>query len=223
MVTAKISLGQAIAHARDTWNVDIISMSFGFQDEYSEMTEAINSSKKVLMFAASSNFGVRDDFPIRFPARVIDKVICINAADGIGFPYYANPPIDTARNLSILGVDVPLGKRIDPNSAEPRSRYGSGTSMATPIAAGVAALVLEFARQAGMHKKVHDPMGELKTHIGMCSVLRRMAQSNYGFAFIAPEKVLLGDRRKRGLSEKDRMADVCEMISEALRNKYSYN
>jgi hypothetical protein len=194
-------------------------MSFGFKDEHPKLAQEINNTHKTLMFAASSNFGANEEPPIRFPSRVKDRVICINASDGNGHPSDPNPPFDPTRsNFSILGEGVPLGKKVLPGSQDPQMVYGRGTSMATPIAAGVAALVLEFSRQGGIHKKV-EGAESLKTCTGMSSVLKAMTRGGQksGFNFIAPAKVLLGDV---GKSESQRMGEICESISKALREKY---
>lgn len=128
-------------------------MSFGFTDD-SKALEAVINNTDTLMFAASSNFGATESNSIRFPARMKHKVICIHAADGTGNPTSTNPPEHAQlENFSILGECVPLGKRKDPQTDEVQQLYKSGTSIATPIAAGVAALVLEFALQPGMHRK----------------------------------------------------------------------
>ncbi len=192
-------------------------MSFGFKSEHPELVKIIDNTNDILMFAASSNFGATEDPPIRFPARVKHKVICVNSSDGLGHPSDLSTPYDESRdNFSILGEDVPLGQKGEAGSEE--MVYGTGTSIATPIAAGVAALVLEFARQEGVHRKVED-IEALKTCIGMSAVLRRMTKmgKKNGFNFIAPEKVLLGDHTK-GFSE--RMGAVCDMISDAIRTRY---
>jgi hypothetical protein len=63
------------------------------------------------------------------------------------------------------------------------------------------ALVLEFARQEGVHRKVED-IEALKTCIRISAVLRCMTEmgKKNGFNFIAPEKVLLGDPSKSFLN-----------------------
>jgi hypothetical protein len=198
-------------------------MSFGFEENDLTLEEAIDKTN-ILMFAASTNFGATEDHPVRFPARAKHKVICIHAADGIGKPYGGNPP-DSSKdeNFSTLGVCVPLGKKIDPKSQQSQTVYRSGTSVATPIAAGIAALVLEFAWQDGTHKKVEN-REKLQTCIGMSSVLRRMAKAGKkdGFSFIWPPKVLLAGPNHAESNESKQMGEVCANISEALKDRYSW-
>jgi hypothetical protein len=203
-------VAKAILHARKMWKVHIISMSFGFKNEEPKLVKVIRETNDILMFAASSNFGAKEDR--RFPARVYDRVMCINAADGRGYPFRYNPPEDQSnrdRNFSILGVAVPLSEKL----AQPR--FGTGTSMATPIAAGVAALVLEFAWQKGIHEMVQNS-DELRSQVGMVSVFRKMAVRKDGYNFISPGSILLPD----GKSDMERMSIVCRKITKALNKKY---
>lgn len=201
-------------------SVDIISMSFGFVKNHKVLEAAINDTN-ILMFAASTNFGAVEDSPIRFPARMKHKVICIHAADGIGDPSRGNPGSSSKqRNFSILGECVFIRNELDPASQKLLPVYESGTSVATPIAAGVATLVLEFSQQDGLHQKVEDKEA-LKSFAGMSAVLRRMSKAGRksGFDFIEPSKVLdIGV----GADEREQMGHVCAKISEALSGRYDW-
>lgn len=208
-------------------------MSFGFTNDHKTLENVINSTN-TLMFAASSNSGATEDNSIRFPARMKHKVICIHSADGTGYPPGNNPPEHVRdENFSTLGECVPLGRQKDPRTGQYQQIYKSGASIATPIAAGIAALVLEFALQPGMHRTDKSAneltafVEELKTFPGMSSVLRRMTKDGKkgGFNFISPGKVLLGDPKlpesERLLKDpSQRMRAICETISDALRAKY---
>ncbi|KAK4102094.1 subtilisin-like protein [Parathielavia hyrcaniae] len=80
-------IAKAIDHAVTAWQVDIISMSFGFLDEREqgcgELRDAILQAHAsgVLMFAAASNVGAHGMAPA-FPAR-LSNVFCIYSGDGM--------------------------------------------------------------------------------------------------------------------------------------------
>lgn len=142
-----ISFLKAIKHAATVWEVDIITMSFGFPDSIEEIDNAIMMAfvKGVIILAAASNEGANSSTPIAYPARH-HLVICIHSTDGHGTgSRFTPPPQPNEVNFGIIGEAV--------RSAWPRNlqkgleQRKSGTSVATPIAAGVAALVLEFIRQ----------------------------------------------------------------------------
>jgi subtilisin family serine protease len=128
------------------WEVDIISLSFG-SDQAVDIIESIidEHAHKVLFFAAASNCGGNEP-GITWPARH-GNVISIYASDGDGNGYKRNPnPMENHYNLSVLGTAV---SGLWPQHLEPSSRYKykSGTSCATPIAAGVAANILTLMRR----------------------------------------------------------------------------
>lgn len=123
---------QAIKHAKCTWGVDIISMSFGLMEEHPSLVKAIEDANGILMFAASSNFGAVEDPPIRFPARMRHKAIWTNSSDGLGhLSDFSTPYVPTRDNFSIIRDDVPLGKKGEPESDE--VIHGTSTSIANPM------------------------------------------------------------------------------------------
>lgn len=135
------------------------------------------------MFAAASNNGPHDPwYPIAFPARLDGHVFCINAADANGSRTPTNPPVQySADNFSILGEGV---EWIWPVGCENTQRK-SGTSVATPIAAGIAAMILQFARE-----NMPGDLWRLKNFYGMRLVLREMVQEVDGYRLIVPWKLL---------------------------------
>jgi subtilisin family serine protease len=137
---------QAIEHAVDHWGVDIIVMSFGFGEEKSAIHEAIRyaASKEVLMFSAASNDGKNRPDGVAWPARD-DKVICVHSADGHGTPSTFTPAPQDNKRIMVLGECIKSAWPGHLQSENGHKRM-SGTSCAAPIAAGIAALVLDFAR-----------------------------------------------------------------------------
>jgi hypothetical protein len=97
------------------------------------------------------------------------------ASDGDGNSYRRNPnPVDNEYNLSMLGTAV-LGlwpQHLEPNN---RYRYKSGTSCATPIAAGVAANILTLMRRQASLALLVVPKEELEQAVRESeSLMRRL-------------------------------------------------
>jgi hypothetical protein len=138
---------KAVEYAVQHWEVDIISLSFG-TDQAAEDVEMVldEHAHKFLCFAAASNCG-GNETGISWPARH-GSVISIYASDGHGNSYGQNPnPRENHYNLSMLGSAVAglWPQALQPNNS--RYRTKSGTSCATPIAAGVAANILTLMRR----------------------------------------------------------------------------
>lgn len=130
----------------DEWKVDIIVMSFGFGKEHTQLDAAIQhaANNKVLMFAAASNDGKNRPDGIAWPARD-NNVICVHSGDGHGARSSFTPSPKDNMRIMVLGECVksawPPHLKCDGDH-----RLMSGTSCAAPIAAGIAALVLDYAR-----------------------------------------------------------------------------
>ena len=193
-------------------------MSFGFDRprRYKDLDEAIEHAHKnnVLLFAAASNEG--GNVGTTFPAR--DKrVFCIHSTDGNGKPSGFNPaPAPDDYNFSILGEYV-LGSYVKGGSI----RF-SGTSMATAIAAGVAALVLEFAQQRTANDK-EDIKGSWKLNkiSGMGPIFLRMTQGRVNanvvqseYRYIKPWNLLFTKEDEEPARYRRRIADKIEEILE---------
>ena len=167
-------------------------MSFGLEKDHDGMTEAIlqAASKRIIMFAAASNNGGNQD--VTFPARR-DEVICIYSTDGQGNSSGCNPTGPKGSNgyhFATLGAAV--------KSAWPRhlpgghtSKRMTGTSFSTPIAAAVAACILEFAR---MHRIADDLYKLLRSREGMLLVLPQMADKRDFLDYILPWKLFASYR-----------------------------
>jgi len=178
-----INVSKAISWAVDE-GVDIISMSFGWTDEVlvnhkepvisRAITKAIwQRDKKILFFAAASNYGALGQE--LFPANH-ESVTSIRATDSLGGFSNFNPPTRSLTNFGTLGVNVPCARR-----GSTRSEVSvTGTSMATPIAAGLAAVVLGFARlQLAPDKSESDhKWSKLWTRSGMENMFYQLSNDS---------------------------------------------
>lgn len=194
---------QAIDYAAEVEQADIISMSFGFKDEVDLIRNAINRAAKrapkpCLLFAAASNYGGNED--VQWPASH-DSVICVHAAHGKGKSYPLNVgqkyPWKEFATLG-CGVEAFIGKG--------ESAIRSGTSVASPVAAGLAALILgeALARKAeyltwvsGIRERQEEVYNEklyrLRTCEGMSRVLMSMSTLREGYNYLRPWMLLHSD------------------------------
>ncbi|SPN99566.1 uncharacterized protein DNG_02418 [Cephalotrichum gorgonifer] len=174
---AKI-VANAINHSVEAWNVDIISMSFGWPssdfDGYDSLVDAIDNAygKKVLMFAAAANSGARlgRAYPASSP-----HVVCVHSTNTDGDASRFSPTAEpNAINIATVGESVesawPTLLCHDDQPDPKRTR--SGTSYATPIIAGIAAFLLQYAR---LHLP-ENAAAMLKRKDRMEALLRRCAE-----------------------------------------------
>ena len=147
---------KAIEWAVTEWNVDIVSMSFGFSKEMPDISRAIqqavsHTNDAILFFAAAGNDGGNSGemFPANHPS-----VISIRGTDSQGYFLTFNPPRNRHETVvyGTLATNVP--------SAWLRDYHGemhqSGTSVATAIAAGIAASLLGY-----ITSKLHGTVDKL--------------------------------------------------------------
>jgi subtilisin family serine protease len=140
--------------------VDLISMSFGLTAPQSDIQRAIKTAaaQNILMFAAASNQGGTQE--PTFPASD-SSVMCIYAADGNGNRSKTNPQtIPGESRFSTVGIALKSAWLEHPENPDIIEARKSGTSFATPIAAGIAACILEFALQQVMEGEKYK---QLKT------------------------------------------------------------
>ncbi|PKK44584.1 hypothetical protein CI102_11556, partial [Trichoderma harzianum] len=174
-------VAKAINHAVSTWEVDIISMSFGFttcdMDDYHELEDALANAhaKRVLLFAAASNSGGKRGRA--YPARD-QNVIAIHATDTDGNRSRFSPTaLSHDINLATVGeaIESAWPTNLPGNSDSGFLRCKSGTSYATPIAAGIAGFLL-------LYTKIYlpDKADALKSRRRMQALLKRVAEKEAG-------------------------------------------
>lgn len=183
-------IAKAIDHAVREWKVDIITMSFGIREYDERMSTAISNAlnQRTLLFAAASNDGgnLGRAFPAQYPS-----VFCIYSTDGNGNPSKFNPTAsETDVNFSLLGEHVSSHWPAGLNGLEQTVNVMSGTSVATPIAAGLAASILSFVRQQDQNIVVEsERLGSwLKRDNSMDAVFKTMVRQRRGrgYDYITP-------------------------------------
>ncbi|KAF4333670.1 intracellular serine protease [Fusarium beomiforme] len=179
------AISKAINHAVSVWEVDVISMSFGIREFNEDMKKAILNAqcKQTLMFAAASNDGANHGRA--FPAKD-HKVFCIHSSDGNGNPSRFNPnPEEDDVNFCLLGENVESHWPVGTNGHNSDCRVMSGTSVATPIAAGLAASLLSLVRQQEQDSPADsDRLGRwLKDFDSMKAVLKSTTKGKRGAGY----------------------------------------
>jgi Subtilase family len=158
--------------------VHIISMSLGF----SRLVHTVEPIRKaileayaadVIIFAAAHNDG--DLRPIGFPAA-LDEVICVGSTDGLGnkSPFTpSNLPVGRSVWAVGEGLHCLWPKALDGSNGRTRK---SGNSYATPIAAGIAAAILDYMWPAVDENAFY--FSKLRTKRGMLSVMQTLTEGN---------------------------------------------
>ncbi|KAL9063223.1 MAG: hypothetical protein Q9161_009578 [Pseudevernia consocians] len=200
------NLRQAIDHAVTEWKVDVITMSFGIREYHERIKIAISTAlhNNILMFAAASNDGANlgRSFPAKYPG-----VFCIHATDGNGNPSTFNPTADEKDvNFSLLGENVsshwPAGKKGHNDSVN----IMSGTSVATPIAAGLAASIISFVRQQERDLPAgSDLLGSWINDVhAMDAILKHMVRQRrgVGYDYITPHILFDTDSSRKEVYNK---------------------
>lgn len=173
--------------------------------------------RRILVFAAASNCGGNDS--ISWPAKS-DKVICVHATDGYGNSTRFTPKaLGNADNFAVLGSAV--------KSYWPECLEGSqgemrlnGTSCAAPIAAGIAALVMEFVRRKCAQHKDFATHTELLQRLGerqaMIRIFRKMVsddKKNALYDYLEPWNLL--DKQDKWYDEKDKVREILKIVDKS--------
>jgi hypothetical protein len=153
-------------------------MSFGLPkpvEDYEVLEGAIQRAHQahILMFAAASNNGANNGRS--FPARH-QQVICIHSTDANGNRSRFSPTVITAdNNFATIGESIESAwpeYLSNPAANKASVAHKSGTSFATPIAAGIAAFLIQYAR---LHL-LEEQAKTIKQSSRMKAVLKEIAR-----------------------------------------------
>jgi hypothetical protein len=192
------------------WKVDIISLSLGFTQDDDEDSDQLReeirkASGNILIFASAANNTNNESKPVRFPARM-KEVMCIFSSNSFGRPSDFNPGSKYDRpNLIFPGEKVKgawPSSLADDDSFELRGatyKHQSGTSCSTPIAAAVAAGILEFAWQARVPAVRRVKL--LKHYSGMTQIFLKRMVDDYkvgdnSYNYVKPWKLISTSSQK---------------------------
>lgn len=132
------------------------------------------------MFAAAANYGGLDR--TTFPANHSD-VICVSSTDGAGNRSRFNPSPENEHEISVLGEAVPA------NWFHSHVDRKSGTSFATPIAAGLGGILIDYVerRKREWSEAERDIACRVKHKSGVIALMRRnMSTPRGGVPFLTP-------------------------------------
>jgi hypothetical protein len=116
-------------------------------------------NQNVIILAVASNEGDLNE--VAFPTRLRDFVICIDAATGHGAIRDFTANDSNFQHYAALGIAVRGASLKDLWYRSNPTEIRRGTSTATPIAAGIAALLIDFARRNDCKLKSHKAMLKL--------------------------------------------------------------
>jgi len=198
--------------------VDVISLSWGFPKVIKEIEDALVTARDrgTVIVASAANHGKRHG--IAFPANLKDCVICIGAADGNGMTSSfsaQDPELEkyAAPGQAVLAASIAnMCRRPWFNSSWKSctcatKRY-DGTSIATPIAAGIAALFIEYTGQ--LPNQVKDK----SRHENMLKLFSKMSKEYPGetYRFLTPW-LLLSENGKLWRSEIQTTLDAGKPVT----------
>ncbi|KAK0647029.1 hypothetical protein B0T16DRAFT_414601 [Cercophora newfieldiana] len=203
--SAESSIADAIRVAAMEWDVDFVSLSFGFSRHVPAIDEAIadairHKKRAITFFSAANNDGFNSGE--MFPANLSDHVIPVRATNSEGcFETRYNPPRSSDNVVfGTLGVDV-----VSDWPGTDTGKSISGCSVATPIAVTLAAILLEYAASKPLRFSA-DELRLMRTRRGVYEIFKEIgveaAKERYyvaPFDFMRLEEDLIVGRLKSAL------------------------
>ena len=222
---------KAIRHAATVWKVDVISMSFGFVDPVKIIKEEIDKAaqEKIIMVAAPANWGGQK--AAAWPA-CDEKVIDIYATDHFTNRCSFSPtPPSNSEGFATIGVGV--DSRWPPSLKQGATKRKSGTSVATAIAAGLAAMTLAYMKQL-IHLigyKIREEDVEtfqlIRTCHGMKAMFERMvvdeARTRDGLAYLSPWHYFGSNTAEPALFREPEIMIPYTFLRDMLLRKHRYS
>lgn len=183
-------------------------MSLGFKSERQSIRDALKTAKdnKILVFAAMNNSGNHED--ARWPASDRSLAIGIHGSqpDGVEACSYAGMPVKGNPNLMVRG------EWIDTHLSRSLTQPASGSSYATPIAASMAAMIMQFAKKRKV--KNRKKLTEIDIMFRLLKSVSREAKN--GFRWIHPWLIWKDLEEERELYSKDAIEYASKVIQEAI-------
>ena len=169
----------AVAMKRRGVNLKVLSNSWGGSNFSRALEDAVRSSNQagILFVAAAGNSGTNNDLRPIYPSSLgIENVVSVSAVDQEGnlanFSNYGRQSVDLA------------GPGVDIYSTWLGSDYNtlSGTSMAAPYVAGVAALILSAEPDLSISELKARLTSTIRTLPGLNGLMQSAGMVNAGFA-----------------------------------------
>ncbi|EGX88836.1 subtilisin, putative [Cordyceps militaris CM01] len=179
------NVAKAIDWAVQVWKVDIINLSLAMKLKLDDIDESLSYAlipgSKIIFAAAHENVG-RNERP-SWPGSKTG-VIAIHSTDGLGNPLPTNASVGKEEYFATLGSGIPV-KEAFYKTKNHRDVYATGASYATPIAAGIAANVLEILRH-----EASERFDDVRTYFYngryIKTLFEEMSQETNGCRFVQP-------------------------------------
>ncbi|KAK5996023.1 hypothetical protein PT974_04446 [Cladobotryum mycophilum] len=180
---------EGILHAVTKWDVDIISMSFGFNRQIAPICDAITEAEqlkqgKILFFAAANNDGLNQ--PELFPA-FLESTISVRGTNYDGSFIGKYDPVAWTHKPGVqygtLAQDVPC--------TWPEMRLKkSGCSIAAPIMAATAAAIIQLAQNDKIERRKQDLIRTRRGMMAVFSIMSEGQSTNSDRRYIAPWQLM---------------------------------